>query len=47
MKKVKLDPTFYLFGKKIIAFGKFDELSNLNLILTDIAESVSKPAHTS
>lgn len=46
-KKVKADPSFYLIDQKIIAFAKFDEHSDLSMFLTDIAESVSKPAHIS
>lgn len=46
-KKVKIDPTFYLIDKKIIVFVKFDQDSTLTITLTDIAESISKPAHIS
>lgn len=46
-KKVKIDPTLYLIDKKIIVFVKFDQDSALTITLTDIAESISKPAHIS
>ena len=50
MKKVKRDEPdtnagFYIFKTKIIKFTELQDNAGLNIILTDIAESISKPAH--
>ena len=51
-KKVKEDRsmTFHLIDRRIISFIKFDEhpeFHKVNMALTNIAESISKPAHIS
>jgi hypothetical protein len=49
-KKAKAEQSFYLINRKIITFARLDEqesLKEVNRFLTDVAESISKPAHIS
>jgi len=36
---------FYVFGNKIIKFTEDKDYAGINMILTDIAEAITKPAH--